>query len=144
MEKINFSCNVKNTSDHTDLALEFWLDGDKFFDNHVKVGNTCINYQFDEDEADHCLSIVLKNKAQHHTKIDESGSILSDAVLTITDITFDDIQLDQIVYENAVYTHSYNGTGEETKEKFFGTLGCNGKVEFNFYTPFFMFFLEKM
>ena len=144
MEKIVFSCTVSNTSDFEDLALEFWLDDNKFFDNNVKKGNICVSYEFDEDEADHILKIVLKNKTIDHTTVDETGKILFDTLVSINDISFDEININQLFFEHAVYTHNYNGSGADVEEKFYGDLGCNGTVELKFTTPFYMWLFENM
>ena len=144
MEKIVFSCSVNNISDFEDLALEFWLDDNKFFDNNVKKGNIRVSYEFDEDEADHILKIVLKNKTIDHTTVDETGKILSDTLVSINDISFDEININQLFFEHAVYTHNYNGSGADVEEKFYGDLGCNGTVELKFSTPFYMWLLEHM
>jgi hypothetical protein len=144
LEKIIFSCTIENKSDFEDLGLEFWLDDEKFFDNTVKKGDTSVNYEFIEDEADHSLKVVLKNKITDHTTVDESGTIVSDALISIKDIEFNEINIDQLFYENAVYTHDYNGSGKVVEEKFYGDLGCNGEVILDFYTPFYIWLLENM
>lgn len=142
MEKLAFSCTIENNSDFEDLGLEFWLDDDKFFDSNVKKGDTSINYKFNEDEADHSLKIVLKNKTIDHTTIDESGKIISDALISIKDISFDEININQMFFEHSVYSHNYNGSGNNVEDKFYGDLGCNGTLELKFSTPFYMWFLE--
>ena len=144
MEKLVFSCTVENNSDFEDLALEFWLDDDKFFDSNVKKRDTSISYELDEDEADHSLKIILKNKTIDHTNVDETGAILFDTLISIKDISFDEINIDQLFFEHAVYTHNYNGSGDNVEEKFYGDLGCNGTVELKFSTPFYMWLLEHM
>jgi len=144
LEKIIFSCILNNTSDTEDLGVEIWLDNDKFFDSNVKQGDTSVQYEFDEDESDHILQIVLKNKTVDHTIIDSEGNILSDAVLSISDIQFDGTDIHQIFLDNSKYTHDFNGTQQETTENFFGTMGCNGVVKLEFSTPFYMWLLEHI
>ena len=144
MEKLVFSCTVENNSDFEDLGLEFWLDDDKFFDSNVKKGDTSIIYEFKEDEADHSLKIVLKNKTIDHTTVDDTGKILTDALTSIKEICFDEINIDQLFFEHAVYTHNYNGSGDNIEDEFYGNLGCNGTVELKFSTPFYMWLLEHM
>lgn len=144
MEQINFACNLTNNSDCNDLAVEFWLDNNKFFDSKVLTGVTPVNFSFDEDETEHWLKIVLKNKTINHTKVSDSGEILSDVLISVTDISFDDIQIDQIFSECAIYKHDFNGTGNFVKDKFYGNLGCNGEVTVHFFTPFYLWLLENM
>ena len=144
MEKIAFSCTIENNSDFEDLGLEFWLDNDKFFDSNVKKKGASVNYEFDEDEANHCLKIIFKNKTTCHTNVDESGKIVSDALISINNISFNQINVDKLFSEHAVYTHNYNGSSDEIVDKFYGDLGCNGEVVFKFTTPFYMWLLENM
>jgi len=144
MEKIEFSCTIENNSKFDNLGLEFWLDDTKFFDSTIVNVITPIKYEFDEDETNHNLKIVFKNKTTDHTTVDNDGQILSDALLTVKNIKFDDIEIEQLFFDNAVYTHDYNGTGNWIDEKFYGDLGCNGTVEFAFSTPFYIWLLEHM
>ena len=144
MEKIEFSCTVENNSNFDDLGLEFWVDNNKFFDSAIPIGVTPIKYDFDEDESDHILKIVFKNKTTDHTTVDNDGTILTDALLTVKDFEFDEINIDQLFFDNAVYAHDYNGSGKQVTEQFYGNLGCNGTVKLQFSTPFYIWLLENM
>lgn len=103
-----------------------------------------LTFDLDEDVADHELRFVMKNKTQEHTTVDEHGSIVKDARLTISNVTFDEIPLEQIFFEQAVYTHDFNGTQAETTNKFYGEMGCNGTVSLKFSTPIYLWLLEHM
>lgn len=144
MGKITFTCTIENNSDFENLGVEFWLDETKFFDSLIAKGITPITYEFAEDEADHSVKIILKNKTAEHTTISDDGKLLSDALISVKNIKFDDIEIDQLFFENAVYTHNYNGSGNWVDEKFYGHMGCNGKVELKFSTPFYMWLLKNM
>jgi hypothetical protein len=63
--------------------------------------------------------------------------------MIITDLSFDEILLAQIFVDKATYTHNFNGTGEETQEKFYGELGCNGTISLKFTTPIYLWILEN-
>jgi hypothetical protein len=86
----------------------------------------------------------MKNKTQEHTTVDEQGSIVNDARLTISDVALDEISLKQIFFEQAVYTHDFNGTQAETIDKFYGEMGCNGTVSLKFFSPVYLWLLETM
>ena len=144
MSTITFSCTVNNSYDFEDLGIEFWLDNDKFFDSNIKKGNTEIVYEFNEDDSDHNLKIILKNKTTDHTTIDSDGNILSDALISIENITIDTVNIDQLFLEESNYTHDYNGTKDKVTEQFYGQMGCNGIVELKFSTPFYLWLLEHM
>jgi len=144
METIKFSCTIQNNSDFENLGVEFWLDETKFFDSLIAKGITPITYEFAEDESDHSLKFVLKNKTTDHTTVDNDGTIVNDALLTVKDFEFDGINIDHTFFENAVYTHNYNGSDNWVDEKFYGHVGCNGKVELKFSTPFYMWLMENI
>jgi len=97
-----------------------------------------------DDEAEHDLRFVLKNKTAEHTQIDEAGNIVNDARLKITDMAFDEIQLGHMITEQAVYDHDFNGTGVMSQHKFYGEMGCNGTVSLKFTTPVYLWLLEHM
>ncbi len=144
MQTITFSCAIHNTSEFDDLQVELWIDEYKFFDQTIPTGTLTPTYEFEENEEDHILKIVLKNKTQEHTSIDDNGNILNDACISFDNFCFDDINIDQILYERAVYRHDKNSTDIMQAHKFFGTAGCNGEIEFKFKTPFYIWLLENM
>lgn len=144
MDTIHFNCNIQNTSNVNDIGIEVWLDNQKIFDQLISTGSHHIAFEFNENEAEHCLNFVMKNKTPNHTILNASGEIESDVTINISNIMFDAINIDQIFSEKATYTHNHNETSEEIKTRFFGSMGCNGTVTFNFSTPFYMWLLENM
>jgi hypothetical protein len=65
-------------------------------------------------------------------------------MLTISNISIDDIDIDQLLIEKAEYTHDFNGSQDTITDKFYGDMGCNGTVTFEFTTPFYLWLLENM
>lgn len=140
---IKIACNIAPSDSSVPLGFEAWIDDHKFFDSeHVQTAQQ-ISVEISDNDAEHELRFVLKNKTADHTKIDENGNIISDARLIITDLSFDEILLAQLFVDKATYTHNFNGTGEETQEKFYGELGCNGTVSVKFTTPIYLWLLEN-
>ena len=128
-----------------ELGFEAWIDQRKFLDlDHVKETQPVTVELDDQDDAEHELRLVLKNKTAEHTQVDEQGNIITDARLLITDVAFDEIRLGHMFFEQAVYTHDFNGTGATTQDKFYGELGCNGIVSLKFATPMYLWLLEHM
>jgi len=76
--------------------------------------------------------------------IDDQGNIIKDVVVEIVDISFDDVELGQIFYDKTFYYHDLNGTKDPVEDRFFGTMGCNGKVRLDFSSPVFIWLLENM
>ena len=141
---VKISCVIDTTDRESALGMEIWLDDQQIFNQDWITESQTISYEFSDLDADHELRFVMKNKTVDHTKVDESGAIVKDACLVISDLAFDDIALGHIVTEKAEYTHDFNGTGSLTQHKFFGEIGCNGVVSLKFTTPIYLWLLENM
>ena len=139
-----FSCSIGTTDPAVALGMEIWVDHECVFDQkHVQESHT-IRYEFIDDEGDHELKFVLKNKQSTHTTVDLDGKIISDAVLTIHNISFEDIDCQYLTTKLAEYQHNFNGTGAETQQKFYGSMGCNGTVALKFSTPIYIWLLVNL
>jgi len=137
-------CKVGSTDFSANLGLEIWLDDQPLFNSEHITKETPVSFEFNEDELEHELRFIMKNKTPEHTQINESNEIVHDARLTITDVAFDEIELKQIFIDHAIYTHDFNGTQEQTQTKFYGEMGCNGVVSLKFTTPIYQWMLENM
>jgi hypothetical protein len=141
---ITISCMLDTTDSTTHLGFEAWVNDHKFFDlDHVQARQQLL-VEIDDTDGEHELRFVMKNKTSEHTRVDETGNIVSDARLILTDLAFDEIALGPIVAEQAVYTHDFNGTGDMTQHKFYGELGCNGIISLKFATPMYLWLLEHV
>jgi deoxyribodipyrimidine photolyase-like uncharacterized protein len=140
----NISCSLDTTDPMAKLGFEAWIDNKKFHDTDHVAGHQQIFIEIPDDEAEHELRLIMKNKTAEHTRIDEAGNITVDARLKLTDMAFDEIQLGHMLVEQAVYTHDFNGTGKVTEDKFYGEMGCNGTVSLKFSTPMYLWLLEHM
>ena len=144
MDSVKFSCVIEPSNTAVPLGCEVWIDDTCVFDqNHVAEPVTVV-HEFSDDDGQHVLRITLKNKLPEHTRIDDQGNIMSDALLGVTEISFDEIDCTQIIHDISVYRHDLNGNGPEIEDKFFGELGCNGSVELKFTTPVYLWLLENM
>ena len=126
------------------LGMEIWLDGDKIFDQaHVSQSET-FEHDLSDQDGEHELQFVLKNKLRKHTQLDADKNIIKDASISIDDIMFEEIDIKQIVIDQAEYRHNFNGHSADITEKFYGEMGCNGTVTLKFSTPIYLWLLEKM
>ena len=142
---LTITFNLDSTDACAELGFEAWIDQRKFLDiDHVTETQKITVDVDDQDDAEHELRLVLKNKTIEHTKVDENGNIIADARLIIKDLAFDEIQLGHMLVEQAVYTHDFNGNGATTQVKFYGEMGCNGTVSLKFATPMYLWLLEHM
>ena len=144
MSTITFCCNITPTNAAAALGMEIWIDNQKLFDqDHVQASHQ-ISTDLSDDDGEHELRLVLKNKLSEHTQVDADNNIVSDARISVSNIEFDGIALDQLVPDLAEYQHNFNGTGEPIIDKFYGELGCNGTVTLKFTTPIYLWLLEHM
>jgi hypothetical protein len=136
------SCILDTTDSSAALGFEAWVNDQKFFDsNHVQARQPIV-IEIADNDGEHELRFVLKNKTSDHTQVDETGNIVADAMLIVTDLAFDEIQLGHMVTEQAVYTHDFNGTKQLIQDKFYSEMGCNGIVSLKFSTPIYLWLLE--
>jgi hypothetical protein len=124
--------------------MEIWLDQHKLFDQDRIDQIYQVEYELSDDDGDHELRFVLKNKQSGHTQVDAEGNIVSDATVMVSDIRFDDIDCQYLTTKLAEYQHDFNGTGNPIVDEFYGELGCNGTVSLKFSTPIYIWLLENM
>lgn len=145
-DTIKFQCNVETTDASAPLGFEVLLDNVSMFKTDHVTDTLKISFDISDDEAAHNLQLVMTGKTQQHTVIDQQGNISSDAVLKLSNFEIDEIIIDNIImsFHNLPYSHDFNGTQSATVDKFFGSMGCNGTVTFEFTTPFYLWLLENM
>jgi hypothetical protein len=144
MDSVKFSCVISPSNTAVPLGCEVWIDDTCVFDQNHVAEPVAVVHEFSDDNGEHVLRITLKNKLPEHTRIDDQGNIMSDALLGVTEISFDEIDCTQIVQNLAVYRHNLNGNGPKIEDQFFGDLGCNGSVGLKFTTPVYLWLLENM
>jgi hypothetical protein len=144
MDNTKITFEVSTTDSGSRLGFETWLDDQLVFDTNHLEKPTEICVPVSDDEAEHELRFVLKNKLPEHTRLSAAGEIESDVVVEISNIAFDGIVLGHIFTEQAVYTHNVNGTAEMAQHNFYGIMGCNGTVSLKFSTPVYIWLLENM
>jgi hypothetical protein len=126
------------------LGVEVWIDQQQIFNTEHLADTVNVSHDIDEDDAEHELRVVLKNKKTDHTTVDADGNITQDAVINVGLFEFEEIDVNQVVQDLAVYTHDFNGSGNTTRSKFFGSMGCNGTLSLKFSTPIYIWMLENM
>lgn len=144
MNLSNFSFDASCSC--SDLKIIVRLDGAVLSEHQLSPDAVSIRHEFDDDlEQSRLLEIELAGKTQAHTTVNEAGEILEDHTVNIANFQLDGVELDYVFYSNCEYEHSYNNpAGESTVEKFFGNMGCNGTVRFEFVSPTYIWLLEKM
>ena len=143
-ETIAFTCQVQATNNAQALGLRVILDQVTIFENANVTENMQLQHEMSDADGEHELTFELFGKLPEHTKITDTGEILSDAMLEINNITLDEINIDQIFQSLAIYRHDFNGTQAPADDKFYGSIGCNGTVTLKFTTPIYLWLLENM
>jgi hypothetical protein len=128
-----------------DLKLTARLNGRVFFDQILTQEEISIETEFpDVDGETYLLEIEMSGKLPEHTTVDANDNIVEDRTIKISDVTMDDISLAQLFTENTQYHHDFNGSRAPVVDKFFGDMGCNGVVKFEFTAPVYIWMLENM
>jgi len=126
------------------LGTEVWID-DICVVNVEHVDRIVhFSHKISDDDNQHELRIVMKHKTADHTEVNETGEIIQDVMLIISDMKFDEIELGQVFLEKTTYVHDFNGSQALIEDKFFGDMGCNGTVSLKFSTPAYLWLLENM
>jgi len=145
MQKIQLSFDVVNTSESHNIGIEVSLDKKKFFDQLIPPGTHHVVHEFNDDDSEHYLYIIMKGKTYQDTFVDEEGNIVKDAIIDIKNLRIDDIDIDQLLCEQGLYIHDGNGTDAAPSiHKFYGHMGCNGRVQLKFSCPIYIWLLETM
>ena len=144
METAKISFDVETSDAECLLGLEIWIDNNLLLkNNHVQNKITFV-HDISDNDGEHELRVVLTGKTSNHTQIDQAGTIIKDATLTISNFEIDGLDVSQLFFEKGVYTHNFNGTQPEIADTFFGVAGCNGTISFSFSTPIYLWLLENM
>jgi len=144
MDKVKFLCTVNTNIPANPINLQILLDDAVMFNKNITAEET-VSFDFDEDDGKHTLKFLISDKNDTHVVRDADGNVLDSTELSITNMKFDEIDISNIIMVSPLeYRHNYNGNGEETVDKFYGTAGCNGEITLNFSTPIYLWILENM
>jgi hypothetical protein len=145
MNSLPIEFDISTTDAAAVLGIEVWIDDVCVYQTDHVTETYHFRHDIDDDEeVTQRLKIIMTGKTTDHTQIDSDGNIVKDAMLGIHNITMDEINIDLIFYKIATYDHDFNGTDVKLTDEFFGHLGCNGAVTFEFATPGYQWLLENM
>jgi len=146
MNLLSVELDISSTDAAAKLGIQVWVD-DLCIHQHSHVTEPYhVRHEInDDEEKSHRLKIVMSGKTIEHTTLDKDGiTVVKDVILNIRNISLDGINIDKMVYKFAKYQHDFNGTQPQCSDTFFGSMGCNGSVEFEFTTPGYLWLLEHM
>jgi len=126
------------------LGIEVLLDDISMYKTEHVTGRCQVTFDIDDEEATHKLQFVLTGKTPDHTELDDNDNITSDTLIKIFNVIIDDVDITLLLNHKSIYTHDFNGSQSTIADKFYGNMGCNGTVSFEFTTPFYLWLLENM
>lgn len=145
MENVTkFSCKIAPTNVELPLGFELWFNDQCVINIDAVTQAQDIEYNFSDDDGEHTLSLVLKNKQSNYTTVDSAGNIVSDSLLGISNLRFDEIETDLLWSTHGVYHHDFNGNAQAIEDTFHASMGCNGRVSLKFTTPIYLWLLEHI
>ena len=144
MSTENFTFVVTPTDASVPLKLSVWIN------DRCCLEPTEINQEFtfsdgfeDGEDQQYNVRIEMSGKTDEHTKINEQGNIVKDALLEFKNFELMGIDITTVMHK-AKYRHNHNGHSDEVVQDFAMSMGCNGAVEFTFTTPIYMWLLEHL
>lgn len=145
METVKISFDITTSDAECPVGIEIRMGTTVLLkNNHVQDKITFVHDINDSNDCDYELQIILSGKTSDHTIVDDAGTIIKDATLSIQNIAIDNIDVSQLFWQKCVYTHDFNGTQPEMQDTFYGVAGCNGVISFKFSTPLYLWLLENM
>jgi hypothetical protein len=139
------SISIWACSSSPDFILTIKLNNETKFSGTLTDNVEEITFLFEDNKPRNVLEISMTGKLPTHTIINSNNEIVKDQLIKIQDLSLDGIKLGYLFFEKSVYIHDFNGTQlNSSNNKFFGHMGCNGTVRFEFSGPVFMWLLENM
>ena len=126
------------------IGTEVWIDNICVVNVEHVDRIVHFSHEMSDDDGEHELRIVMKHKTADYTEVNETGEIVRDVMLIISDVKFDEIELGQVFVEKTTYVHDFNGSQSLIEDQFFGDMGCNGTVSLKVSTPSYLWLLENM
>lgn len=156
-EKLKFKLELYATMWDQPPHAEILVDNTSHFKGDItgtEVKPDVIEFEHELEEGkEYNLIIKRSGKAPNQTVVNDKGDILKDQLLHIKGIEIDEIDIGALVYEG-VYTPEYpepwatqqREAGVELRESFKNVtqMGHDGKWQFQFSSPFYMWLLENL
>lgn len=112
--------------------------------NQLLTEPACITHEFTDESCPHTVELEMVGKLPSHTTLDSAGKIVNDSLIEISEIVLAGIDITPVFLTASEYTHNFNGTKETDTHDFYGSMGCNGIVQFRFDGPVYRWLLESL
>lgn len=131
--KLEWCCALRCTQGK--LTMRVTVDGDAQILPITQSTQYITGELIDNPGTHHIITLDLLDKLPEHTLIDTDGTIVTDRTVELLKFTIDDIDFTEFLLDRASYKHDFNGTRDLVVEKFYGSMGCNGRVYLEFDSP---------
>jgi hypothetical protein len=137
--------SILATADASDVQTVIFADNTQLLNSSAKNKSQRVFFEVDNNvQNTHSITISMSGKNSKHTTIDNLGNILTDVMIKLDRIVIDEIDCTDIFCSGLkCYRHDANGAQTEFIDEFYGLLGCNGTVTFEFTTPIHLWFLKQ-
>jgi hypothetical protein len=132
---------LEATAAAPEITVEMLLNETLLYQSALNQTLISITHNFDDtvDCVEQKIQIRLAGKSNNHTSCDDNGNIISDVALIVKKFEIEHISVVDIFCSGKqCYRHNFNGTAEEFVDEFYGYIGCNGTVTFDFYSPIYL------
>jgi len=135
--------SILATADAPDVQTVIFADNTQLLSSSAKNKSQRVFFEVDDNiQTTHSITIGMSGKDSKHTTVDKLGNILTDVVVQVERIVIDEIDCTDIFCSGLqCYCHDSNGSQPKFIDEFYGLLGCNGTVTFEFTTPIHLWFL---
>ena len=144
MNTIPLTFDIMSTDPNAGLGVRVRLNNSVLYENSHLTSAHHFSHDVSDEDAEHELEIEMFGKLPEHTKISDTGEIISDVLLEINNIAMDGLEINKVAQDLIEYHHDFNGGQTAVVDKFYGSMGCNGCLRLKFTTPIYLWLLENM
>lgn len=135
-----------------ELSSTYWNDrypGARVYINHTLIFENLIveptKVSWQGTAQDHNkITVEMYNKNPGDTVLDNEGNIVNDVMLNINGVAIDEIELDNLLWTHSVYYPVADQSGAPESLKECVNLGWNGRWEFQFDSPIYLWLIENL
>jgi len=137
--------DLEATGVASDITVEILLNEISLYKSSLIETPITITHNFNDIDyrVDQKIQIKFDGKTHHHTIVDSDGNITTDVALLVKKFEIEHISVtDVFCLGKKCYQHDFNGTLSSICDEFYGYIGCNGVVTFDFYCPIYLWIGE--
>jgi uncharacterized 2Fe-2S/4Fe-4S cluster protein (DUF4445 family) len=137
--------DLEATGVASDITVEILLNEISLYKSSLIETPITITHNFNDIDyrVDQKIQIKFDGKTHHHTIVDSDGNITTDVALLVKKFEIEHINVTDVFCSGKkCYQHDFNGTSLSICDEFYGYIGCNGVVTFDFYCPIYLWIGE--